>query len=79
MVDNVYWLWMSWRFGGPSWLHWYPGRYFGLTAAFASRWFGVIMIPMLFVATSVSVIAFIAAFYMTDAFVLRELPSGSSG
>ena len=28
---------MAWRFGGPSWLHWSPGRYFGLTAAFASR------------------------------------------
>ena len=30
------------------------------------------MIPMLFAATSVGVIAFIAAFHMTDAFVLRE-------
>ena len=30
------------------------------------------MIPTLFAATSVGVIAFIAAFHMTDAFVLRE-------
>ena len=67
---------MSWRFGGPSWLHWSPGRYFGLTAAFANGWFGVIMIPMLFVATRVGVIAFIAA-PPVDIDGIREPVSGS--
>ena len=53
-----------------------PGRYFGLTAAFASGGFGVIMIPMLFTATSVGVIAFIAVLSV-DIDGIREPVSGS--
>ena len=49
---------------------------FGLIAAFASGGFGVIMIPMLFVATSVGVIAFIAVLSV-DIDGIREPVSGS--
>ena len=47
-----------------------------VSAAFASGGFGVIMIPMLFVATSVGVIAFIAVLSV-DIDGIREPVSGS--
>ena len=55
--------------GGPSWIHWAPIPLLARSLQASSLssppvplgWFGVIMIPTLFAATSVGVIAFIAA------------------
>ena len=64
--------------GGPSWVHWSPGRYRYLRShrRLYIGWFGVIMIPMLFAATSVGVIAFTAALSV-DIDGIREPVSGS--